>query len=77
MTIILRYDAEKNPHGDYIPGVPLRDLTDDDLRGMGPRMAAGAAAMPCYTPVSAKALAPFLRPADPPAEAAAPATPEE
>ena len=43
------YKADKNPNDEaYIPGVPLRDLTADDLTGMRPDLVAGVAACGFY-----------------------------
>ena len=33
-TIARYYDAEKNPDGGSLPGVPLRDLTEDEFAAL-------------------------------------------
>ena len=33
-TIARYYDAEKNPDGGSLPGVPLRDLSEDEFAAL-------------------------------------------
>lgn len=80
--MIYRYDETQNPAyraptaddpapawtPDAIPGVPLRDLTADDLAALPPWLWASVAAFPCYQLVDAAALAALASstaPADP------------
>ena len=55
MAVVYRYDAEQNVAGDYIPGVPLRDLTDEDIAELGEHLAGGVAACAFYVPVAVRA----------------------
>lgn len=48
-TTVYTYVPEKNPDATYLPGVPLRDLTDEDLRALTPHLAASVAECPFYT----------------------------
>lgn len=45
-----RYDADKNPGGAYLPGVPLRDLTADEVATFSDLTRRSIAAQPFYTP---------------------------
>jgi hypothetical protein len=56
------YDATKNPDQAFFPGIPLRDLTQDEWDALSDRMRESIDA------------APFYRKTKPPA---APASPEE
>lgn len=47
-AIALYYDEEKNPGGFAPVGVPLRDLTDDDLAEMPKHIKASAEAAPFF-----------------------------
>jgi hypothetical protein len=38
MTIARYYDESKNKEGAFFPGVPLRDLTEDEYAALTPRM---------------------------------------
>lgn len=49
--VIFQYDAKKNPDGLYIDGVPLGDLTDDDVAAMSSHQLAGVVAQPFYVKV--------------------------
>lgn len=55
MTTARYYDAGKNPDGAFLPGVPLRDLTDDELAALPPHLQAGVAAAPFYRTTKPKA----------------------
>lgn len=48
-TIAYRYDADANPDGAFIPGVPLRDLTLADLDQLTAHQRAGIPLYPFYT----------------------------
>jgi hypothetical protein len=48
MTIIYTYDATKNPDGAYLPGVPLRDLTEADLASLPAWLVASIAGCAFY-----------------------------
>ncbi len=45
----LYYDASKNPEGAYLDGVPLRDLTDDELAELPAWLRASVLASEFYT----------------------------
>lgn len=42
------YDPAQNPDNAFLPGVPLRDLTDADLADLPKHLRAGVAACPFY-----------------------------
>lgn len=65
MKTVLYYDAEQNPGGAFLPGVPLRDLTDEDLARLPAHLQRSVGASPLYRKTKPKT-APAL-PADPPA----------
>lgn len=46
---MLYYDPSKNPEGGYIDGVPLRDLTDDELAALPQWLRASVEACGFYT----------------------------
>ena len=48
MSIARYYDASKNPDGGELPGVPLRDLTEDEFAALPPWLQANVDAMPFY-----------------------------
>ena len=48
MSIARYYDASKNPDGGELPGVPLRDLTDDEFAELPAWLQANVDAMPMY-----------------------------
>jgi hypothetical protein len=52
--IAFKYDAEKNPEGVWLDGVPLRDLTADEVKAMKPHYRAAVKASPFYIEVKAK-----------------------
>lgn len=52
--IIFKYDPKKNPQGHLIDGVPLRDLTADDLERIGEQRAKAVAGAPFYVKVTTK-----------------------
>lgn len=52
-----RYLPERNP-GVHIEGVPLRDLTDDDLAGLPEHILGAIAAAPFYAPDDAAGFVP-------------------
>ena len=60
MTIARYYDATKNPDGAFFPGVPLRDLTEDEWDALSKRMQESVDACPFYrkTPLAAPPKAP-------------------
>ncbi|MCY4122544.1 MAG: hypothetical protein OXG72_16660 [Acidobacteria bacterium] len=39
--------------GDYIPGIPARDLTAEDVEQLAPRLLSDVNASPLYEPVKA------------------------
>lgn len=51
----LFYDASKNPDGFALPGVPLRDVTEDEYEALPKHLRASAEASPMYrkTPLPA------------------------
>lgn len=48
MTIARYYDESKNPDRAYFPGVPLRDLTDDEWLALPQRYKDSVDAAPFY-----------------------------
>lgn len=48
MTPVYIYDPAKNPDGAYLPGVPLRDLTEADLAELPEYLRTSIAACPFY-----------------------------
>lgn len=48
--IIYIYDETTNPDGAAFHGVPLRDLTADDVAGFGPMQQRQVDAAPWYVP---------------------------
>lgn len=46
--LLYRYIPEKNPAGGEIPGVPLRDLTDEDITALPNHLVASVKASPMY-----------------------------
>lgn len=48
MTIARYYLAENNPEGGSLPGVPLRDLTDEELLAFPEWLQASIDASPMY-----------------------------
>ena len=46
--IVRFYDASKNPDGAFFPGVPLRDLTEDEWQALDKRMQQSVDAAPFY-----------------------------
>lgn len=52
--IVFRYVAEQNPHGGYLPGVPLRDLTAADVAETPAWLRPSIAAQPFYVAVKAE-----------------------
>jgi len=48
MKIARYYDATKNPDHAFFPGVPLRDLTDDEWDALDTRMQESIDATPFY-----------------------------
>ena len=46
---MLYYDASKNPEGACLDGVPLRDLTDDELAELPAWLRSSVEASPFYT----------------------------
>lgn len=53
MDVVYRYVAEQNPHGGYLPGVPLRDLTAADIAAAPVWLRSSIAAQPFYVAVEA------------------------
>lgn len=49
-TVVYTYDETRNPHGGYLPGVPLRDLTQADLDSLPGWILPSVAAAPYYVP---------------------------
>lgn len=54
MALAYRYDPEQNPAGEYIPGVPLRDLTTEDMEALDAYLAGGVEQCAFYVPVAAR-----------------------
>ena len=52
--IVWHYDASKNPGGEFYPGVPLTDLTEDDVAGLSEHNRAGVEAAPWYRKTAPK-----------------------
>lgn len=50
--IAYRYLADRNPAGAYLPGVPLADLTADDVAAMPAWLQASIVACPYYETVA-------------------------
>jgi len=48
MKIVYYYDEDKNPGGDALIGVPLRDLTEDDMAQFAKHTVASIEASPLY-----------------------------
>lgn len=48
--IAYRYDASANPDGAFLPGVPLRDLTVEDLDALPEALRRSVPACPWYVP---------------------------
>jgi hypothetical protein len=51
MELVYTYDASLNPDGASLPGVPLRDLTADDLANVPAWLQSSIAAQPFYIAV--------------------------
>lgn len=49
--IVYQYVAEANPHGGYLPGVPLRDLTAADVANVPEWLRSSIPAQPFYKAV--------------------------
>jgi hypothetical protein len=56
-TVVYHYVAANNPHGGYLPGVPLRDLTAADLAALPAWLRPSVAAQPFYEAVAVTAKA--------------------
>lgn len=52
MTVIYSYDETLNPDGSFLPGVPLRDLTQADLDAQPRWILPSIAAAPYYVAVA-------------------------
>ena len=50
--VVYRYLAEQNAEGLYLDGVPLRDLTADDVAELSPYLVASVAACEFYEAIS-------------------------
>jgi hypothetical protein len=50
--VVFRYLAEQNAEGLYLDGVPLRDLTVDDMAGLPKHLAGAVASCPFYVLVT-------------------------
>ena len=48
MAIARYYDASKNPDGGELPGVPLRDLTEEEFAELPSWLQANVGAVPFY-----------------------------
>lgn len=48
MNIARYYDEAKNPEGGSLPGVPLRDLTEDEYAAFPDWLQASIDALDCY-----------------------------
>ena len=48
MKIVYYYDEDKNPGGDALIGVPLRDLAEDDMAQFAKHTVASIEASPLY-----------------------------
>lgn len=48
MAIARHYDESKNPYGSFLPGVPLRDLTDEEYDALTDADKAAVDASPMY-----------------------------
>mgnify|MGYP000915409520 CR=1 FL=1 len=51
--IAYTYDGERNPDKSFIPGVPLRDLTVEEVQSMPRYVHAGVAQQPFYLATAA------------------------
>lgn len=51
-TIVYRYDGKKNPQGDLLDRVPLRDVTAREWEQMPDDLQAAVAGCPFYVKVS-------------------------
>jgi hypothetical protein len=58
MELVYTYDASQNPDNASLPGVPLRDLTADDIANVPAWLQSSIAAQPFYLPVKAKKQSP-------------------
>lgn len=56
------YDPDANPDGLYLEGVPLRDLTFEDLDRLSEPLRTALAAQPFYTLVAAPPAEPTAEP---------------
>jgi hypothetical protein len=52
MELVYTYDASLNPDGASLPGVPLRDLTADDIANVPAWLQSSIAAQPFYIAVA-------------------------
>lgn len=59
MSVIISryYDASKNPDQAFFPGVPLRDLTEDEWAALDERQQAAIDAAPFYRKTKIPAIA--------------------
>lgn len=52
MAVVRFYDSSKNPDGGHIPGVPLRDLTEEEFSELPAWLQASVDASPMYRKTS-------------------------
>lgn len=67
---IYRYNADMNPEGAVLDGVPLRDLTAEDVAALPPHLQRSVADCLFFEPMASDAIPVLSEPAEEPATTA-------